>query len=169
MGLIRWAVIFALFIAVYIAQPVYAKDFTLEIEGKCMDYNITVSGRLEEGCYDVKIDVTTPAGRVGEIFDLREGWKSSFFYVKEAFCIGKEEANKTVNETFHVRANTPSGTLHFAGKLKSGSETLESGFYELEQDCPELPVREDGFAIVVTLVVIVILLAGITLYVKVWK
>jgi len=70
----------------------FAQKMDMDISGQCRNYDVTlIVNDLEEGCYDLKIDMTCPEGR-GEIYDPREGWKSSYYYIDEAFCIGKEIA-----------------------------------------------------------------------------
>jgi hypothetical protein len=108
----------------------------MDIQGVCRNYNVTLSlYGFPEGCYDVKIDVTSPAGRVGEIFDPREGWKSSFFYIREGFCV--EESEGVVKNIYRLRTDSSSGVLNFAGSLRFGSRSWQTGYYSILQDCPE--------------------------------
>ncbi|MFH1364731.1 MAG: hypothetical protein ABIH52_03690 [Candidatus Aenigmatarchaeota archaeon] len=108
-------------------------EVSLFIEGTCREYNVTVTlDGFESACYDTKVDVTTDAGRVGRIFDSREGWKSSFFYVKEDLCV----ENGSVNKTYQIKADTVSPQLNFAGSIRHGSQTWTTGYYEVGQDCP---------------------------------
>jgi len=143
---------------------VAGQNVSLEIQGQCMGYNVTVKTQgLGEGCYDVKIDVTTPAGRVGEIFDPRQGWKSSFFFVNEGLCIGGQNTS-----TFQVRAGTTQD-LNFAGSLRFGSKTWDTGFYEIKQNCPITAGQDYQAFWIAALLAILVLVAGITLYVKVLR
>jgi hypothetical protein len=158
-----------------------AEDFSLEISGSCRDYNVTIA--LEgfgAGCYDVKVDVTTAAGRVGRIFDPREGWKSSFFYVADDFCIEAPEAPENATEgaasdetskatrTYMLKADTPAEVLNFRGSLRHGSMTWETGYYEVVQDCPSsLPGEEDVPLFFLTiLAVVAVILAGIAFHAR---
>ncbi len=154
---------FALF-SLLLSFPVLSQEVSMEIEGECREYNVTiVLENFEPACYDVKVDVTTPAGRVGRIFDPREGWKSSFFYVNEGICVDGE--NTTVNGTYSIRAETSSPLLNFRSSIRHASRRWETGFVEFGQDCPaSSPVNlpEQQFFLAVLMAVTVIL-AGIVL------
>ncbi|MBU0899053.1 MAG: hypothetical protein KKB03_00405 [Nanoarchaeota archaeon] len=138
-------------------------DLLLDIEGDCVYYNVTVSD-LEEACYNIKIDVTNENGRVGEVYDPREGWKSSYYYVNEV-CVASGGEIKV-----HVRASEDS-ILNFRGTLKSGSSEWQSEYYEIVQNCPKTSAENypiEYFLLPVLLSTVVVF-AVIVLYVKKWK
>ncbi len=143
-----------------------SQEVSMGIEGECMDYNVTVFlDGFGTGCYDVKIDVTTPAGRVGEIYDPREGWKSSFYYVNEGFCI-QEDTNQTENKTFLLRATTSSGQISFSGTVRHGSVTWNTGYHDIVQDCPSSSpmIMTDQQFFLAILSVVLVILAGLVIY-----
>lgn len=140
-----------------IKQPI-----ELNIEGSCRDFNVSVEN-LYPGCYDLKVDITNLNGRVGEIFDPRVGWKSSFFYVKE-LCIEGESIK------LQTRAYTNDRILNFKAFFRSGSTEWESEYYEIIQDCPGgLEEENMEMFFVPVLIAIMIILVGIVLYVKILK
>ena len=74
--------LFLLGALILLIPGVQGQTVQLDIEGTCQSFNATVSLQaFGPGCYDVKIDVTSLEGRVGEIFNPRQGWTSSFFNV----------------------------------------------------------------------------------------
>ena len=136
----------------------------LDIEGNCVYYNVTVSD-LEEGVvYDIKIDVTNENGRVGEVYDPREGWKSSYYYINE-IRVGSGGKIKV-----QVRASEDS-VLNFKGTLKSGSSEWQSEYYEVVQNCSQNSVEPYPieYFLIPVLLSIVVIFAVIVLYVKHWK
>lgn len=150
-----------IFVVLLVLPVAIAEPVDLEIEGRCRHYNVTIKN-LSPGCYDVKIDITNQNGRVGEIFDPKVGWKSSFFYAKE-IC--------TENEiTVETRVLTGDRILYFKGFLKSGSMEWESKYYTITQSCPVKKfVMDDFMFLSIVLVVILLLLIGVVLYVKVLR
>ena len=148
------------------AEPDSIASISLDISGTCKEFNVTLTAsNFSEGCYDVKIDITTPSGRVGRIYDTKEGWKSSIYYIDEALCIGANES--VVSEVFQMKAETSAKQLYFQPRLRAGSKTWESSHVSFEQDCPVESDNEILF--LVSLIVILTLLVVITMYVKVWK
>ncbi|MCX6818957.1 MAG: hypothetical protein NT129_03060 [Candidatus Aenigmarchaeota archaeon] len=146
-----------------LSSTVFAQEISLDIQGTCKEYNVTLTATGIDGCYDVKIELTSPDSITGSIFDPREGWKSSFFFIDEALCI-----NATASKTFAMRTDSTSATINFEAKLRPVSEAevaWESGYYIFKQKCP--PVADDTmFVILVALIVVLVLLAAVTLYVK---
>ena len=60
-----------------LVQTTAGQEVSLDISGDCQEYSVTLSASgLDNGCYDAKIDITSPSGRVGEIYDPQKGWKS---------------------------------------------------------------------------------------------
>lgn len=150
-------------------QSAISQNLTMNIQGECMDYNVTVF--LEgfgTGCYDVKIDATTPAGRVGEIYDPREGWKSSFYYVNEGLCIQEDpsQSNLTHNKTFLLRILSSSPQVSFKGTVRHGSVTWGTGYQDVVQDCPPSSpmIMTDQQFFLSVLTVILVILAGLVIY-----
>jgi len=141
---------------------------SLDVAGTCQDYNVTVKlVDFPEACYDVKIDVTTSAGRVGEIFDPREGWKSSFYYVLEDFCTTYEPE---LEKVYHLRVSTRDPVLNFRGSVRYGSSTWNSGYAVVTQDCPEtVGILDDHVFWIVSGVAVIIILVGLVLYTKVFR
>jgi len=141
-------------------------NITLDIQGTCREFNVTVSvDTFNYGCYDVKIDVTTPAGRVGQIYDPMQGWKSSIYYVTDGLCLSADVSN----ETFQIYADTDYEQLFFLCKLRQSSSTWESEYFNVTQDCPAAAGGSIEILILVSSLVILILLIGVTMYFKVLK
>lgn len=116
----------------------------LDIEGNCTEFNVTfIASNFSPGCYDIKIDVNSPTGRVGRIYDPRKGWKSSFFYIKDYFCIESQNNSSRHNETFKLKAESENQSLSFKGKLRQGSSSWESDFYTIDQNCPEKETKNN--------------------------
>ncbi len=126
---------FLLFMFVF-SSVALAQNIKLDIDGSCKEYNVTLTASdISAGCYDAKIDMTTPSGRIGRIFDPREGWKSSIYFVNEALCVNTTEANRT----FQLVTESTYENVNFAAKLRFGSNTWQSSYYEIKQDCPGSP------------------------------
>ena len=68
-----------------------------------------------------------------------------------------------------IRADTNAPELNFLGKLQLNSKTWESGYYNITQNCPEQPRLDNEVLLLASLLTILVILAGITLYVKVLK
>ena len=150
----KYAIFSILIVFTFLSSISLAQNITLDIQGTCKDYNVTITADgFEEACYDVKIEAMSPTGS-SSIYDPREGWKSSFYYISEAFC------NET--GTFQIRADD-SDTLHFLAKLRLGGNVWQSSYYEVQQECPQ---TDELFIFAVVLIVILVLLAVITWYVK---
>lgn len=150
----------------FFLPPVLSEEASMLVVGTCREYNATVSLEgFEAGCYDVKVDVTTPAGRVGRIFDPREGWKSSFFYVRGDLCV--EDAAQNVSKTYRLSAETSSGNLNFRGTVRYGEKTWEAGVQEKVQDCPEAFPGDEGPAFwLVVLSSMLVILIGLAIHKK---
>ena len=126
------------------------------VQGKCLDYEIKIESEgLEEGCYDVKID--SPDGRIGEVYDTEEGWKSSYFYIEDGFCTDKENV-------FEFRAKTYED-FKIGAKIKDGSNTITTGYREISQRCPTIE-DEPAVFFLASLAALLVILIGIALYVK---
>ena len=92
------------------------------VQGKCIDYNIKIEAEgLERGCYDLKID--SPDGRVGEVYDPDGGWKSSYYYLKNGYCTGKENV-------FRFRAKTRED-FEIGAKIRDRSQTITTEYKKL--------------------------------------
>ena len=134
-----------------------AQNISLTIEGECHEFNVTLKAvNLEEGCYDVKIEALSPESN-SEIFDPRKGWKSSFYYVDDGYCGGEK--------TFRIRTDSDQD-LNFVAKLRRGQKTISSGYYEVKQNCPEEREMDVEYFFLVSLISILMILIGITIYVK---
>ncbi len=142
-----------------------SEKITMDVKGSCVDYNVTLKTEgFENGCYDVKIDVKTlGTGRIGEIYDPMEGWKSSFYYIKDGFCVNGEKDRKD----FMVRAKTY-GDFSFVASLKMNSRTWTSDYYDVKQKCPQ-QTEKPGYFFLGALVAVLFLVAGLALYVKKFK
>jgi hypothetical protein len=139
------------------------QNILLDITGVCKEYNVTVTiSDFEIGCYDVKVDITTPAGRVGKIFDHREGWKSSIYYVNEGFCV--EEANQSVSKMFQLQAETSSSELNFKGSIRHGSKIWTTGYYEVSNKCSQIEPQDDIVVLFIVIISIEIFLLGFVIY-----
>jgi len=166
----KFSIILALFLMVLFLPAAWAleppKSITLDINGSCMEYNVTVSPDMfDYGCYDVKIDVTTANGRVGQIYDPMQGWKSSLYYVTDGMCLDQDNNNAT----FQIYAATKYEELNFKCKLRAGDKIWESEYYTIQQTCPEPPAESIEVILIVSLIAIVVLLVGITAYIKILK
>ncbi len=142
----------------------------LDINGICKEFNVTVTvDMFDYGYYDVKIDVTNPElGRVGEIYDPVQGWKSSNYYISDGLHV-TEDVNSA---TFHVRANTDEEQLNFLCRLRETTspwKTWDSEYYNINQSCTTFSGWGNELTLLLSLLVVLILLAGITLYLKVLK
>lgn len=180
MKTVIFPVVFLILFSVLIPSAT-AENITLDIRGECREYNVTLTAEgFESACYDAKIDMTTSAGRVGRIYDPREGWKSSFFYVEDDFCIEESTANQTnlttetnltskTSKTYKLKADTSSPTIYFRASLRHASSKWDSSFIEFGQSCPEQPSGPSlpmEYFFLAVLVVILIILAGIALHKK---
>ena len=160
----------ALLLALLFVPLASAQQINLDINGVCREFNVTgIYTNLEKGCYDVKIDVTTKDGRVGEIFDPRLGWKSSFYYINENFCT---EANLVNVHKYRMKADTDYGLLNFIVTLRNstGEQTWNSGYIEYTQDCRNYQEEIDfNIFLLAVFVVVLLIIAGITAYVKIFR
>ena len=150
-----------LLLPLFLSSVVVAEKLDMDIQGTCKEFDITlIASGFEEGCYDVKIDVTSPMGR-GEIYDEREGWKSTYYFINEALCIDGDG-----NETFQIRSRT-SDNLNVLAKIRLDNDIWESRYREIDQTCVR---QEDMFiAFLIAMVVVLIHFLLIACYVKVWK
>jgi hypothetical protein len=158
--------ILALLVSLVFIPSALAQTVSLDVEGSCMEYNVTVTLRdFEDACYDVKIDVTSTDGRVGEIFDPRQGWKSGFYYVNGDLCVENNESSRT----YAVRT-TDESVLNFFGAARLGGRDWVSGYYTVTQQCATLEeiLGFPAFLLAIC-VAILLVIAGITAYVKVMK
>lgn len=155
----RLKIFLPLLFLMIISNLVSAQNISLAITGECHNFNVTLSETgLEEGCYDVKIEALSPGGS-SEIFDPREGWKSSFYYIDKGYCLGRE--------TYRIRTNS-NEDLNIKVKLRKDSKTWSSDYYRLKQNCPQEQERPEYFFLIVLLSILIILI-GITAYVKLFK
>ena len=146
----------------FIIPTSLGQEVSLDIEGECREFNVTVFlNDFGAGCYDIKIDVTTPAGRVGRIFDPREGWKSSIYYVNEGFCI---EEGQNESKIFQVFADTSYNELSFKGSVRHGSLTWNTGYYDITGNCPEAEPHSDIVVIFIIIISIEIMLLGYVIF-----
>jgi len=153
----------SLLILLIFSSIAFAQEISLDIQGTCKEYNITLFTSGIDGCYDVKIELTSPDDITGSIFDPREGWKSSFFFIKEALC-----TNESASKAFAMRTDSTSATINFEAKLRPVSETevaWESGYYIFNQKCP-ITVDDTAFVFLVALIIVLVLLFAIALYIK---
>lgn len=160
----RLKIFLPIFFLILFLPPVQAQELTMDVEGSCIYYNVRIKAEgFERGCYDVKIDAKSPAGRIGEVYDPREGWKSSFYYIKDGFCITGERTYKD----FKFMAKTHNDFSFVAG-LKMGSRTWISEYYDVKQNCPQQTEIPEYFFLG-ALLAVMIMLAGLVLYVKKFK
>lgn len=141
-----------------------AQNVSMDISGTCLDYDVTVYMEdFAPECYDVKIDVTNTAGRVGEIFDPREGWKSTMYYVDEDFCVSGGQLQGT---TYKVRVDTNEKDLSFKASVRHRNKVVSSEYYDFEQDC--LVIQESNYfwLIVVVVALVLVLALVMTVHVK---
>ncbi len=117
----------------------------IDVEGACREFDITVRAAVED-CWDVKIDV---AGVVLH----PDGWKSSFFYINNALCENEAQLKIRLDSKNDMIASL---------KLRQNETIVEKNF-ELNQNCSEPSGRESLF---VVLTIIIILAAGIAIYLK---
>jgi len=156
------------------AQSQVRDKVTLNITGNCSNYQAFLSAhKLPPQCYDVKVDVTSPGGRVGEVYDPRSGWQSSFFYVKDHICPASEQSNTSVSFNTSVKLRVPHSArdISFRGKLRPSTEsgpTYETRPHDLTQNCPQQsPTSQELLPeeiTIVSLLVMIVLLAGLAYY-----
>ena len=150
-------------LSLFLIPSVLSESVSLDIVGVCREYNVTVNLEdFESACYDVKVDVTTAVGRIGRIYDPKEGWKSSFFYLDEGICV----ENGNASGVFRVMADTNSPVINFKGSVRADSKTWESDFFERVQDCPQVFPEESLVFWLAVLVPIAVILAGIVWHAK---
>lgn len=154
-------------------QEEFRPGFTYTIMDFCKTYYVELNIFSSDiSCYDVKIDITTPeGGRIGEIFDPREGWKSSYYYVDDDFCIKNNESNET--HTYKLRADTEESLIYFQFSIRknTSSEILwESNYFDIEPECIDTEqYPDDNLFWLGGLIALVVILAGVVLYVKVFR
>lgn len=126
-----------------------AADLPLAVEGRCREFTAFVPA---DRCGDVKVDVTTADGRVGQVYDPRGGWKSSVYFVQEV-CpqAGQLEVR--------VRTETREPHLFFRASLREGEKMVTSDFVTVEQQC--LRTEDVTTFLLPVLVVILLLVAGV--------
>ena len=149
-------------ILLFFVPSAFAQTASLGIEGTCREFNVTVSLHdFSEGCYDVKVDVTTPSGRVGRVFDPREGWKSSVYYVNNGLCIGNGQSG---SGTFQLLADTRSTGLNFRGTVRQGSRTWDTDYHNIINACP-IEHEADGVAVIfVSIICIELFILGFVIW-----
>jgi len=129
------------------------------VDGECKYFNVSilVPGFTGEFCYDVKIDLFDNGKRVGEIYDLNEGWKSSYYYIENALC--------QRNGTFMVRADSQHNLTAIIKLKKPGETTALQAEIKIVQNCRV----NDERVFLVALATILVFLWAITMYVKFWR
>ncbi len=149
-----------LLLAFLLLLPTARAEIILETEGNCVDYNVSVMAEgIEDGCYDVKID--SAGGRVGKIYDPEKGWKSTFYYVEDGFCV----KNGTCEKEFMLRAETYRD-FSLVATLRSGSGKISSESCEVEQKCASLDLASLEYFFLFALVSVMLLVILLALYVK---
>lgn len=159
----KWLLLFLLAVPIVGAQdfigPITPR---IIVEGECGNYNVTMVSNVfrltEYECVDAKIGVTNSNGENMEIWN--DEWKSSFFYLGNDFCRDSEGA-----KIYQIRTDN-SASLQFVGKIRNGETVYASDVQEIIQSCPEVKQLDNRTFWVVSLVVILILVALITLYTK---
>lgn len=132
-----------------------AADIPLRIDGTCREFTAAVTAPAD-GCFDIKVDVTTAQGR-GQVYDPRAGWKSSVFFVEEQ-CV-----NEGQELAVYLRAAPGNETLYFKASLRLGNQEWESGFVEVRPTCP---VEGVELFLLPVLVAVLLLLVGVAVYQK---
>ena len=154
-----------------LVQTTAGQEVSLDISGDCQEYSVTLSASgLDNGCYDAKIDITSPSGRVGEMYDPQKGWKSSFFYVEGDLCI-QDGPNETATKTYQMKAKTNTPTIYFEATVKNATtgRTWSSPLYDVMQDCPQPPDPLGPVFWLAALLAMVLILGGVVVYVKIIK
>ena len=121
---------------------------SVDVSGNCIDFAVTVSADVE-GCWDVKIDTDATVLH-------KDGWKSAFFYVKDALC------NPDNSTTLKIRMNTRENVTAIA-KLRQ-DKTLIAEEFSINQNCPPLISNEEMFLLLVGIILIII--SGVFFYEK---
>ena len=147
----------------FLIPSVLSQSIALDITGICRDYNVTMITRdFDPGCYDVKIEITTSDGRIGKIFDPRAGWKSSIYYIDQAFCI--ENENQILNSEYQLIAETSSKQLYFRGSIRRGSKIWTTEYYEIENKCSQYDPIDNMVVLFIAILSIEIIILGLVLY-----
>jgi hypothetical protein len=131
-----------------VALSYIAYGISVDVSGTCKDFDVTVSADVD-GCYDVKIDTDA------EVLH-NDGWKSGFFYVKDALC---SSDNYT---TLKIRMNTR-GNVTAIAKLRQNN-TLIAEEFSINQSCPLLVSTEEMF--IILSIVIIASVSGVFWYEK---
>ena len=144
----------------------YRVEMYIEMELPTMETK-RLRRKMKSGFLDFSsgIPVTSENGRVGRIYDPKEGWKSSFFYVREGVCV--EDGNGS--RIFRVRADTNSPVINFRGSVRTDSKTWDSESFERVQDCPRVFPESDLVFWLAVLVPIAVILAGIVWHARVTR
>lgn len=139
-------------------------DITLSFEGNCREYNVTlVAENFEKGRYDVKVGIISEGGgrSSGRVYDPKQGWKSSYYYVDEV--LRTENGSESV--TLKVQTDTAENVT-MVGKLRKDGRTWKSGEYKISQDCPEPEQMTRPLFLLIVLIAVLVLLVGVTYYRK---
>lgn len=143
-----------------------AQELSFETEGKCQEFNVTVhTYDFEPGNYDVKVDVNSDGGRVGEIYDPVGGWQSTMYYVNGALEVKEENGRTYGNATVDISADSRNNLTMFA-RLRQNDRTWTSEKREVTQNCPERENIESEKFILISLVAVLLILVGVTIYKK---
>lgn len=159
--LIVTLLVFYLFVPVVNGQQV-----TLETEGECREYDVTVLAEdFEPGMYDVKVEVYSDGERVGEIYDPIEGWQSTMYYLEGAIQVEETNNRTTGNATVEVMTEIRDNITMFA-RLRHGDETWDSEDKEIVQDCPDLEPVEPTIFFAVALLALILISLGVLIYTR---
>lgn len=135
-----------------------AHTITLEKGDFCRSGNFTITAEgFDEGCYDVKVEMTVGGTLYGKVFDEKEGWQSSFYYAN-SICIPSK------NSTEIKIITDDENNFTAVAKLRSGNKIFSSAPQEIHQNCAKQ--EDEGWALVASGITIVIVLFGLTAYIK---
>jgi len=138
--------LFLTFSSIALAQEI--PQISIDVDGICKFFDVAISAQLDR-CWDVKIDAP------GKVLHP-EGWKSSFFYVSNVLCTGEAELKIELDSLNNITAKL---------KLRQNETIIEESF-DIIQNCPDEGKLGEWESLLVVITIIIILTAGIAIYLK---
>jgi len=146
-----------LFVFLLLAGLASAQTIDIESEKFCRTGNFTVIAKnFSEGCYDVKLEMTSEGKLYGEVFS-QDGWQSSFYYTS-SICVPKKNSTE-----IKILTDDESNFIAVA-KLRSGNKIFSSAPQEIHQNCTK--PETEGWELVAAGITIVIVLFALAAYIK---
>lgn len=107
------------------ALSIRAQEITsVDAQGTCRDFTITVSTANLSGCWDLKIDAPC------EIQDSNMNWQSCFFYLNNNLCSPESLASAK------IILDSSQPEVQATAKIRQNNTVIEKPF-TISQDCPQ--------------------------------